>query len=193
MKNNAKARFALADIFAAQDMCLENASQLLDEAIELCHRESFARSIALAVLCGEELGKILILATAARLRKSDASGYKEFKRRFRDHRSKQLHFFSHWVQADLAITTDPSSEKRKTISEYKKQNYSTAMKSWRALESKLKDIGCTVDQLKQRAIYVGLENDSFISPSSLGPEIAEPLLDYERRSLELWRELLKRT
>ncbi len=70
-------------------LCLENASKLIEEAEILFNKKRYARTLSLAILSLEELGKIPMLVGAIHISKSDKKRIKNFHKGFKNHIAKR--------------------------------------------------------------------------------------------------------
>jgi len=124
------------------ELCVENASDLLEEATLLYKNGRYARAFSLIVLAEEEMGKIPIIARAIWFKAGDKAERKKFWKRFRSHEEK----YSDALGLDFLFL--PEKELEDAIKE-------------------MKTIPPIANEFKQLGFYVDYVNGHFTIPKAL--------------------------
>lgn len=124
------------------DRCVENASNLLEEATLLSKHGRHARAFSLTVLAEEEMGKIPILAKAIWFKPENNVQWRKLWRRFRTHEAK----YRDTLGLDFLFL--PEKELEDTIKE-------------------METIPPEINFLKQLGFYVDFVNGYFTIPNAL--------------------------
>jgi len=163
----------MEQISTLADCCLQNASELVEEARLLFMRKRYARALFLSVVALEETSKRDILWQAILIR-DDEKEWKKFWEKLRSHKTKLATMLRDHISInDSMDKTTP----RERIHEY--------MKEFVRVET---DAGF-IDLVKQWSLYVDMVDNKPILPSwkfnkeyvSKTIKLAEQHLEYHRR------------
>ncbi|WP_417748540.1 AbiV family abortive infection protein [Rosistilla oblonga] len=92
---------SIADIAKGIVICLDNARALYSDALILFERDRYSRSRSLFISGMEEIGKISVLRSMARIPKENQTLWKEFWQDFRRHTNKTARAFVHMYPDEL--------------------------------------------------------------------------------------------
>jgi len=134
----------LKELAKGIDLCIENATGLIEETRLLFDKNRFPRCFSLCVLAVEEIGKIEVVARGALIRETEGEEWKRFRKDFKSHEMKQAHaIVMHFAQVR-------SSEGSK------------------GLRRRFRSSGrFTLDRAKQLGLYVDLVDSKFVSPHTM--------------------------
>ena len=99
-------------------LCIENASSLIEDAELLYNHKRYPRAFSLAVLSIEELGKIPMLVRAACFEEDDSDKWTDFWKKFTDHEYKYVRSFGPRI---LGLSSVPNEELLKIIRDHQKK------------------------------------------------------------------------
>lgn len=133
-------RLSTAELGAIAEASLLNSLALLDDAEALAEQRRWPRAFALAVLAGEEFGKVMMCLGALGNPRADEDDYwHEFWQRFTGHRPKYENVFN---MATAFLEEDAATEMRKQAVEHTQAD----------------------QEMKMAAFYVDYTNDGLSLP-----------------------------
>lgn len=139
-------------LFSYRTVALENAIELCDDAKILLSQERWARCYFLIQIATEELGKYGIIISSSISLKHGSITYKEFLKRFRDHREKIKNLLTFEDFSDFILT---EKKDRKLINIEENNKYADMQE-----ETKLKALYSDFDddgKLKKPSEIIGKE------------------------------------
>lgn len=169
-------------------LCLENASNLIEEAGILFNKKKYARTLSLAILSLEELGKIVLLTESVSFTKNRNDRIKEFFKDFRSHITKRKDSIIPLYVELYNIGLSKGNEIEK-IAKRAVKTYKSLMSTVDKLPTKIKNIlleekNVDVEELKLMGFYVDYNGSEFTSPDIIDKEIAFYFLHLSEQMLK---------
>jgi AbiV family abortive infection protein len=151
-----KESIEISELKIGMKFCLENASELINDAEILSEQKRYSRTHTLSQFALEEIGKAFMLYQLYNSIQSDKRkefDFKTFRKNFRNHKAKTLET----TMIDLMMYAENKTGDFKTI----------ALENFRDIQ-KVKN--GNYDKKKNDSLYVSIENNKFVKPSELFKE-----------------------